>query len=98
MLLNKQRENAPTVNGRVFMMDTIDHFSTSDLALVALLRTEGFVLEKIDRTDARRVMFCFRPDDRLIQTVNDFWAGKLLVEPVAYFQKIKEIKNRIYAG
>ena len=80
------------------MKITAEYFSTSDLALAAVLRASGFVLEETDRSNSRRIAFLFKDNSQLRETVNDFWAGNLKVEPCGYFQAIKDLKNRIYGG
>lgn len=82
----------------MYMKSATKLFSTTDLALGAFLRTSGFVLEQTDRSNARRIAFLFEDSAQLREAVDGFWSGSLKVEPTAYFQAIKDLKNRIYGG
>ena len=70
-------------------------FTSSDLALVALLSLT-FEIENIDRTDPKRVIFSFKKSKELDKKVLDFTNNKLKVNPLAYFNKVREIKSAIY--
>jgi hypothetical protein len=72
-----------------------NYFSTSDLALSATLSLY-FPLESVDKTNPQKVEFFFKKSPDLEKLVDDFWRGQLLVEPQAYFNRIKGIKARIY--
>lgn len=69
----------------------------SDLALVTSLVSLGQFPKKADYTNRHRVVFFFVDSPKLQETINDFWLGKLTVEPSKYFATLKNIKARIYA-
>lgn len=75
-----------------------DFFKTSDLALCATLCYFGYVVEGIDKSpNISKVEFIVKRDEKLDDLIKSFWSHQLTVEPVAFFNFIREVKNRIYA-
>jgi hypothetical protein len=72
-------------------------WSNSDLALVACLVNRGFKIVSLDRTLPNKIQFQFEQTPELEQTVEDFWADRLMVSPRIFFDNIRLIKNRIYS-
>lgn len=70
-------------------------FSTTDMALAAYLSMK-FPIAKLDRTDPRRVLFIFNTVDGLSQALDWYFAGKVTVDPKAYFSALKTLKSRLY--
>jgi len=77
-------------------MQNIKKYSTPDLALSTTLFTLNFQPVSIDRSDSKKVKFIFKKNKDLIIAIEKFWAGKLLVEPVKFYQCLKLLKGRIY--
>ena len=75
---------------------TDKYFKTSDLALGATLCYLGYAIEAIEKISYSKSLFLINKDDKLDGLIKDFWAHKLQVEPVAFFNSLKEIKNRLY--
>lgn len=73
-------------------------FETTDLSLVATITINNFQVESINKTDTHRVKFVFRKSERLTKIIQDFWDGKMTVEPKKFFQELKIIKTRIYSN
>ena len=73
------------------------HFETSDLGLATALVTFGHPLEALNRNDPHRVVFSFTRTAGLDEVVQEFWQRNLKIEPLAYFNNIKLMKNRIYS-
>ncbi|MDD3284210.1 MAG: DUF5659 domain-containing protein [Patescibacteria group bacterium] len=71
-------------------------FSTSDLSLCVVLCYFGCKIEGIDKINPLRVQFYFKRENDLDKLIEGFWKKELLVEPIAFFSLIKEIKNLIY--
>lgn len=76
-------------------MNENDLFETSDLSLVAALRCFGAVIEGVNRGSARAV-FSLRREKGLDQLVQAYWAHSLQVDPLLYFNCLKEAKTRLY--
>ncbi len=70
-------------------------FETSDLPLAVTLLTLGFNSIRLDTTDSSRVIFVFSQDEKLQEAIDEFWAGKLLIEPKTFWNVQREIKARI---
>lgn len=76
--------------------NTGEEFRTSDLALAAYFALTIRVI-RIERQDPRKVVFCFANVPKMDALVEAFWADTTLVNPREYFEKIRELKARIYA-
>ncbi len=74
-----------------------DSFESSDLSLVAALCCFGAVIESVDRSVPRAV-FYIRREKGLDQLVQAFRSHSLQVEPLAYFNTLKEAKSRLYSA
>lgn len=72
-------------------------FESSDLSLVAALCCFGAVIESVDRS-APRAVFYIRRENGLGQLVQAFHAHSLQVEPLTYFNALKEAKSRLYSA
>lgn len=72
-------------------------FQSSDLALVAYLALL-FPIESIDRSNPRKAIFLLKQTKELNEQVQAYWRGDARVEPRAYFDELRRIKSRIYAG
>lgn len=73
-------------------------YKTNDLALCAALYVCGYPIEEIDRENPSRAIFCIPRNEYLDDIVRLFLTHELRVDPLAYFNAIKEIKTRLYNG
>jgi len=73
-----------------------EYFKSSDLALCATLCYFGYSIESIDKTNPAKSLFLIKRDDKLDDLIKGFWSHQLKVEPSAFFNCIKELKNRIF--
>lgn len=71
-------------------------FRTRDLALSASINL-FLPLIGIEKSDTNRVTFLFDHSSAAEKLIRGFWSGSLAVEPRAFFEKIRELKARIYA-
>jgi len=74
-----------------------NNFQTQDLGCAAALISCGLAMVGFDKSDPRKVLFIFEQDENLGETLNKYWADKLLVNPRTLFNNIKMLKNRIYS-
>lgn len=72
------------------------YFKSSDLALCATLCTHGYNIENIDRQNPKKIVFIIKKDKRLDNLIQKYWTHQLKVEPLSFFNFLKEIKTRIY--
>lgn len=76
-------------------MNRSSFFETSDLPLTVTLVTLGFNPIRLDAIDPSRVVFLFPQEEKLQAAIDKFWAGKLVVEPKAFWNTQRELKARI---
>lgn len=70
-------------------------FKTSDLALCAALCCLNYRIENFEKVGTK-VTFVITDSNDLAKNVNEFWSHQLKVDPLLYFNCLKEIKTRIY--
>lgn len=73
-------------------------YKTSDLALSAALVVVGHELVSLDRSLKPRVAFLFSRNESIDKHIQDYWSDQLVVNPKSYFDALKHLKSRIYAG
>lgn len=78
------------------ILEEKDYFKTSDIALCASLCCHGYQIEAIDRQNPAKAIFSIERDERLDSLVQSYFTHQLAVEPLSYFNFLKEIKTRIY--
>ncbi|MBI5414469.1 hypothetical protein HZA38_03050 [Candidatus Peregrinibacteria bacterium] len=71
-------------------------YRTSDFVLGSVLLAEGFRLEKLDRSNPKRVEFCFLDSDELQDTVQMFWHDELKINPRQLSLSQRTLKNYLY--
>lgn len=76
--------------------DNNNVFRTADLSLTAALCVSGFIVDEMERADARRSVFIFSSSAELQETTSQYWRGEIRVEPQAFFNQLKILKARIY--
>ncbi len=72
-------------------------FSTADLNIASLLVALNYRLIDLDRSNGKRVRFCFAQEAGLEETVEAFWNDSLQVSPQKLFNAQKNLKARLYA-
>ena len=72
------------------------NFTTNSLSLAAALSLT-FPIESVDKTDPRKAQFVFKMTPELDEQVNQFWRQEMRVDPLKYFDEIRNIKSRLYA-
>lgn len=74
-----------------------EYVISSDLAQVAAISLE-FPIEKVDKTNPKKVVFFFKKTRKLDSYLEKYWDDTLKISPQSYFAQIKAIKNRIYGN
>jgi hypothetical protein len=74
-----------------------DYHKSTDLVLAAVCSYFGYFIEAIDRTNPNKVEFIIKRDEKLDDLLKAFWLHQLEVEPLAFFNCVKELKTRIYS-
>ena len=77
-------------------MNELDVLKTSDFILASTLLTLGHDIIGIDKTNPKRVVFYYRKTSDLEVAVEDYWAGKVKVDPKSFVYSQREIRGRIH--
>ncbi len=83
------------VRSFMYMRNPQNLYETSDLPLASTLLCLGHKVWATDKADAQRVSFLFERKNGLDGLLESYWRHELLVEPVAFFNALKEAKTRI---
>ena len=73
-----------------------DFYKTSDIALCSTLCCYGYQIEAIDRQNPSKVVFSVKRNEQLDDLIRLYFTHQLKVDPLAFFNFLKEIKTRIY--
>jgi hypothetical protein len=73
--------------------DNLVTYETSDINLASCLKLEGYDLETIKKGDDNKGIFVFNDVDQSF--IDRFDLGKLLVEPVAFNNTIKQLTTSV---
>jgi hypothetical protein len=76
----------------------MDLYETSDIAVASFLKTIGYDLKDVDRTNANRVIFKFKAEKDTKDRVGKFWSYKEQVCPLTFYQKLRELKMVVHCG
>lgn len=79
-------------------MNQEKYFTTFDLNLSAVLVSENFTLEKIEKPDGGKALFYFKKSNELFKVIDRYWKNQLQISPQLLFTSLKSIKNRLYSG
>lgn len=79
------------------MMMNNNFFQSSDLSLVSALLSIGYNIDSVDKTNGQRAVFLVARDEFLDNKVQAFWSHALMVDPLTYFNCLKEAKTRLYS-
>jgi len=93
---NKQLPNIIIKINPMKFLEENRFFKTSDLSLIATLQLYGYQIESIDRGNSEKLVFAIKYNDELDNLIKSFWSRSLSVEPLSYFESLKNIKARIY--
>lgn len=74
-----------------------DYLESQDLPLCATLCCFGYRIEAINRQNPQKVIFLIKRDRELDDLIQKYWTHQLRVEPMSFFNFLKEIKARIYS-
>ncbi len=74
-----------------------NEYKTSDLNEAVVLKYYGHKLSCVDKT-TYRAQFCFERSEETDEVLKEYRERTLLVEPYAFFQCSKELKDRLYNG
>ncbi len=70
-------------------------YVTTDLNIAAYLALYCR-LEKMDRTNPRKVQFCFEDSAELQAALEAYWSNEAKVSPMALLSSVRNLKHRLY--
>ncbi len=73
-----------------------DYFKSSDIALCSALCCYGYQIEAVDKQNPAKVVFLIKRNNQLDDLIRQYFIHELTVEPLSFFNSLKEIKTRIY--
>ena len=73
------------------------YFATYDIFLSSVLLSLNFTLDRLDRTNPRKVQFIFQKITGLDEAVQAYWDKTLRLEPQTVLTNLKLLKNRLYS-
>ncbi len=71
-------------------------FETTDISLANTIYYFGGKIEAINKANPSRAIFIFERSKELDILIQGFWSHSLHVDPLNYFNSLKEIKTRLY--
>ncbi len=74
-----------------------NEYTTNDLAEATVLTYLGHKLECVDKS-SYRAQFCFKREQETDEVLKSYRERVLQVEPYAYFQCLRDVKDRLYNG
>ena len=78
------------------LLSETDYYKTSDIALCSALCCFGYQIEAVDKQNPAKVIFLLKKDGQLDDLIQLYFTHQLKVEPLSFFNFLKEIKTRIY--
>lgn len=81
---------------KIKYMKQDDYYKNSDMALCATLCCYGYQVEAIDYQNRSKAVFLITRDENLDGLVQQYFTHQLRVEPLSFFNFIKELKTRLY--
>ncbi len=69
-------------------------FKTDNLILAASLVIK-YNLHSIEMISSTKAVFCFPQSKELDEQISKFWSNELLVSPLAFQEKVKDLKKQI---
>lgn len=73
-----------------------NYFKSSDICLCSALCCFDYQIEKVIKDNPSKVIFVIRKNEKLDELINKYFTHQLKVEPLSFFNFLKEIKTRIY--
>lgn len=73
-----------------------DYFKSTDICLCAALCCYGYQIETIDRQNPSKAVFLIKKNEQSDDLIQLYFTHQLKVEPLSFFNFLKEIKTRIY--
>ena len=76
--------------------DTENYFYSTDLGLVASLKSVNFELVSMDKENPNRALFIIKNEEDIEERINEYFSGQLMVPARVLFENIKLLKSMIH--
>jgi len=76
--------------------DTENYFYSTDLGLVASLKSVNFELVSMDKENPNRALFIIKKEEDIEERINEYFSGQLMVPARVLFENIKLLKSMIH--
>ena len=73
-----------------------NYFKSPDIALCSALCCLGYEIEAINKQNPARAIFSIKKDEQLDELIQLYFTHQLKVEPLSFFNALREIKTRVY--
>ncbi len=73
-------------------------FITADLNLASTLISLNYEILDLDKSNPKKIEFAFSRSPNLIQDINNYWGGSLVINPRILFDSQKMLKCRLYSS
>lgn len=73
-----------------------DYFRSSDISLCAALCCYGYYISTLDKQNPSKAVFVIKKDENLDDLVGLYFTHQLKVDPLSFFNFLKEVKTRLY--
>ena len=73
-----------------------DFYKSTDIALVSALSCYGYQIEAIDKQNPNKAIFLIKRNEELDNLIQRYFTHQLQVEPLMFFNYLREAKTRIY--
>ena len=73
-----------------------DYFKSSDICLSTALYCYGYKIDAIDNQSPNKSTFLIHRDDGIDDIIQSYFNHKLRIDPITFFNALKEIKTRIH--
>lgn len=77
-------------------MPSNNRLNTHDFALAACLLTLGFNNYELDKTNPKKIIFMFKIEPKLEESVDMYWRKELRLEPQELMANTKVLRTRIF--
>ena len=73
-----------------------EYLKSSDICLSAALSSYGYQIEAVDKQNPSKAVFFIKRNEELDGLIQMYFTHELRVEPMSFFNALKEIKTRLY--
>ena len=73
-----------------------EYLKSSDISLISAACCHGYQILNIEKQNPKRAVFVIKKDSKLDDLIRSYFSHELKVDPLSFFNYLKEIKTQIY--